>query len=127
MRRTRRGTASAVLLLVCGVLVACAGRSTLEESWGEPLVRGPIEAIRHGPTASTIAVQAGPASIEACGIWATVDSRTRYYRRFPAGDLAPAALDDLRLGDTVQVYVDGPVLESCPVQGRASRVVVVPP
>ena len=90
-----------------------------------PLVRGPIMAIQHGATASNILVEAGPESVEMCGISARVDSRTRYLREFPGGDPAPAQLSDLRVGDMVEVFVVGPVAESCPVQGRAGMIVLV--
>ena len=46
---------------------------------------------------------------------------TRIARRFAAAD-ARAALGE---GDTVEVYVDGPVALSCPPQGRASAIVLV--
>lgn len=106
-------------------LVACAGPSGLREPADPPYVRGPIESISHRATASGLLVRAGPGSREPCGIQATVDADTRFLGRSRAGALRPSALAELEVGDTVEVYVEGPVAESCPVQGYAATVVRV--
>ena len=36
-----------------------------------------------------------------------------------------AALAVVEVGDTVEVYVTGPVAESCPLQGRASAILLL--
>jgi len=114
----------AAAILACAALAACAPPAlrTLDQ---EPYVRGPVESITHHATASGILVRAGPASREACGIAATADARTRYLERAPGGALQPLDRSALAVGDTVEVYVDGPVAESCPVQGRAGTIVRV--
>ncbi|HEX2187298.1 MAG TPA: hypothetical protein VHG51_00300 [Longimicrobiaceae bacterium] len=119
-RAVRRAGAAAL----AAALAACGGRSPgLPE--GPPLVRGPVESIVARATGTGIRVGPGPGSREACGIAAVADAGTRYLRRTDPGGLRPAALADLQVGDTVEVYVDGPVAESCPVQGRAAAVVLV--
>jgi endonuclease YncB( thermonuclease family) len=108
-----------------GLLIAgCRGATPAGQLSGEPLVVGPVESVAHRATASGILVRAAPGSREMCGISATADVETRYLRRAPDGETEPAALADLAVGDTVEVYVEGPVAESCPVQGRVSTIVI---
>lgn len=122
MRAARRGRLPLLIALI-GV-AACGGVSPADPAPGDALVRGPVESIDHRATASGILVRAAPGSREMCGISATVDARTVYLQRASTG-LRPASLTDLEVGDTVEVYVDGPVAESCPVQGRAATIVIV--
>lgn len=84
-----------------------------------------MEAVTHRETASRFLVRAGPGSREPCGITATVDRGTRYLRREGSGPLRTIDRVAISVGDTVEVHVDGPVAESCPVQALASHVVVV--
>ena len=80
----------------------------------------------HRATASGLVVRPEAGASDPCGIAATVDGGTVYFRRAaPGGDLSPSALAEISVGDTVEVYVSGPVAESCPVQGRAATIVVV--
>ena len=109
--------------LVSLLVVACTGGSAVEMPAGEAYARGPIESITHHATASNLLVRAGPGSRERCGISATVDAGTRYLARSAAGALRQIQRSELSVGDTVEVYVDGMVLESCPPQGRASAIV----
>lgn len=106
-------------------LLACTAMSMPQAPDGEPYVRGPIRSITHHATASGLLVDGGPGSREPCGISAAVDAETRYLRRSPQGVVRAVSLGDLSVGDTVEVYVSGGVAESCPVQGRASTVVLV--
>lgn len=106
-----------------GALLACSSVTPSDAPAGEPLVRGPVESIDHRATASGLLVRAAPGSREMCGISATADAATRFFRR-TRGRLEPAVLGDVQVGDTVAVYVDGPVAESCPVQGRASAIII---
>lgn len=115
----------AVAALCIAPLAACTATSALQPPDQEPYVRGSIVSITHRATASTLRVEGGPGSREPCGIVATVDAETRYLTRTPAGTLGPGSLAALSEGDTVEVYVSGPVMESCPVQGRASSIVLI--
>lgn len=112
-------------LALAAALAACTGSSTLEPPAGTPYVRGPVESVASRAAAARLLVRAGPGSREPCGISASADAGTRYLRRTPAGELEGAGLSDVQVGDTVEVYVEGPVAESCPVQARASAVVLV--
>jgi hypothetical protein len=112
-----------VAALTCSMAAACASATGVSPPSGEPYVRGPVESITHHATASNLLVRAGPGSREMCGISATVDRRTSYLERSREGVLRRAAMSAVEPGDTVEVYVSGPVAESCPVQGYASAII----
>jgi hypothetical protein len=105
------------------VLASCAGTPAIEPPDGEPYVRGAISSIEHRAAGSGIRVEASPESREPCGIVATADASTRYLVRTPPGELEEASVAQLAVGDSVDVYVSGPVAESCPVQGYAAVIV----
>jgi ribosomal protein L19 len=52
-----------------------------------------------------------------------VDARTRYLERGPSGALRGIGRSAVAVGDTVEVYVEGPVAESCPAQAYAGTVI----
>ena len=54
-----------------------------------------------------------------------VDEDTVVLRR-EGEDYDVARIDDVRVGDRVEVWVDGPVAESSPVQAHAAVVVLAP-
>jgi hypothetical protein len=112
-------------VLVLGAVAACARTSTLGPPGGAPYARGPVEAFTHRATASNLLVRGGPGSPEPCGISATVDARTRYYQRDGSGELRTIQRSAVAVGDTVEVYVEGMVAESCPPQGYGAAVVRV--
>lgn len=92
---------------------------------GPPTVRGTLAEVRHSATASGLTVEAGGA----CGMVATAGPETQVLRRDADGVLRPVgvgapAVGALEVGQTVSVWADGPVMESCPMQGRAGTVVV---
>lgn len=111
-------------VLAFAVVAACARASGPAPLGGDPYVRGPVESFTHRATASLLRVRAGPGSRESCGIAATVDARTRYLQRAPSGGLRAASRALVGVGDTVEVYVRGPVAESCPPQAYAAAVVL---
>ena len=119
MRRTALGFA----LMGSGLIAACDSNGP-QGVHDDPYVTGSIESIMHRATASGLLVRPAAGARDPCGISATVDAQTRYYRR-RVRSLEPAALADLQLGDTVEVHVTGPVAESCPAQGYASAIVIV--
>lgn len=114
-----------VLALAAILLGACARTSPVDAPLGEPFASGPVESLDHRATGSRLLVRAGPGSRERCGIAATVDARTRYVQRTAEGALQPIPPSELAIGDTVEVYVRGPVAESCPPQAYAPVVVRV--
>ena len=119
MRRITLFAATAALLLG-----ACSGDPLTRPPATAPLVIGPVVSVDHRATASGVLVEAGPGSQEPCGIQATIDADTRVLRRVQ-GRLVPADRGAVAPGVTVEVYVSGPVAESCPVQGYAERLVLV--
>jgi hypothetical protein len=121
---TRRSAVLAAVL-ACTAAAACSGAAVLDAVPGDPYVRGPVESFTHRATVSRLLVRAGPGSREPCGIIAGVDRDTRYLRREGSGTLQAVDRSAVRVGDTVEVHVDGEVAESCPVQARASLVVLV--
>jgi hypothetical protein len=116
---------SIVLLALTLTLAACIPEPAIQLPDAPPTVRGTLAEVRHSATASGLSVDGG----EACGMVATADAETRVLRRGAdgvlrlVGDGAPA-VGALEVGQTVAVWADGPVMESCPVQGRAGTVVV---
>ena len=87
-----------------------------------------MASVQHSATASGVLVEPEPGAGAACGIQATADAETRYFRRAASGALealGAGAAGSLAVGDRVEVYVSGPVAESCPVQGRASAFILV--
>ena len=113
------------VVLALSAVAACARSSTLGTPGGAPYARGPVEAFTHRATASNLLVRGGPGSPESCGISATVDARTRYYQKDGSGELRTIPRSAVAVGDTVEVYVEGPVAESCPPQAYGSAVVRV--
>jgi hypothetical protein len=111
------------IAILGGTLVGCAATSSVEPPEGEPYVLGAVASIEHRATGSGIRVEAAPDSREPCGIAARADASTRYLRRTSTGTLVQAAIADLAVGDSVEVYVTGPIAESCPVQGYAAVIV----
>ena len=107
------------------VLAGCARTAVSGLPSEEPYVRGPVASFTHSATASNLLVRAGPGSREMCGISARVDARTRYLERARSGGTRTIERAAVAVGDTVEVYVAGPVAESCPVQGYAATVVRV--
>lgn len=107
------------------ILVACSTATDGDPALDQPYVRGAVQAFTHHATASSLQVSAGPGSREQCGIVATVDAGTRYMRRGANGRLIEATRAEIELGDTVEVHVSGDVMESCPVQGYGSVVVLL--
>jgi len=114
--------------LACAALVAvlpaCSSFGGTPVPVGELYLTGVVAEVQHRATASGLLVDPPPGV--GCGIRATADAETRVFRRAASGDLAALAnAGAVSVGDRVEVYVDGPVAESCPVQGRASSLVVV--
>lgn len=114
-----------VAVLAFTATAACARTSTLGAPAGAPYARGPVEAFTHRATTSKLLVRGGPGSRESCGISATVDGRTQYYQKDGTGELRTVPRSAVAVGNTVEVYVEGPVAESCPPLAYGSAVVRV--
>ncbi|WP_412062198.1 hypothetical protein [Rubrivirga sp. IMCC45206] len=112
-----------VLTLLGVALAACAGVDADPYPEVAPTVRGVVASVRHSATASGLLVE--PVG-DACGLQAVADDYTRVSRRLRSGRLAPARIGEVREGDTVEVFVDGPVAAMCPREGHAAAIVIVP-
>jgi hypothetical protein len=62
---------------------------------------------------------------DACGIWTSAEEGAGVYRASGDGGYEELAWGDLRVGDTVELWIPGPIAESCPMQGAAEAVSVV--
>ena len=119
---------SFVLAALSLVLTVCATPGSLGVPDRPPTLRGRLVEVRHSATASGFLIEPGGG---ACSLQATGESQTRYFRRTADRQLVPlgtgaAGAGALASGMTASVWVDGPVMESCPMQGRAGVVVVEP-
>lgn len=52
-----------------------------------------------------------------------VTKATKVFKRV-GGELKPATFEDLRGGTNVEIWFDGPVAESFPVQANAGRIII---
>jgi hypothetical protein len=120
-----RSDAAVLLALAAVLLAACSGASMPRAPAAEPYIRGPLESLTHHATASGLLVRSAPGTGDSCGIMATVDASTRYLARTRSGALRNSSLAELSEGDTVELYVRGPVMLSCPAQGKVSTVVLI--
>ena len=102
-------------------LAACTRTPSPGLPSGEPYVRGTVESFTHSATASNLLVRAG----EGCGLSARVDARTRYLQRGAGGETRAIPRPALAAGDSVEVYVEGPMTRSCPPQAYAPVVIFV--
>lgn len=103
-----------VLLLSAAALVACSEVPTRSDT---PFVEGTITQ----RTASRYFVDGGGDCSTKASLW--IDGHTRVLRK-SGHYLVPADTGQLLLGRRVAVWVDGVVLESCPLQAGASKVVL---
>jgi hypothetical protein len=78
-----------------------------------------------GPTRSTVLVEEIPGGLETGGQKASlaITDSTGFYRRTATGVVA-ITFADLRAGQKADVWFDGPVAESYPVQTRARAIIV---
>ena len=114
--------------LLVGLLMSACTASTPLPPAGSPLVRGTIVSIRHSATGSGFLVEPGDGT---CGLQAVADDQTHVARRTASGEtrtvgVGAEGVGTLTEGDRVEVYVDGPVRESCPLQAHATAIVVMP-
>ena len=63
---------------------------------------------------------------DACGIWTAPEEGARVYRTTGDGRVEEIGWADLRTGESVELWIPGPIAESCPMQGAAEAVAVLP-
>lgn len=61
---------------------------------------------------------------DACGIWTTPEEGARAFRALGGGEYEEIAWDELPSGATIELWIPGPVAESCPMQGAAEAAAV---
>lgn len=116
-------TARAGLLLqtaVAVLAVSCTGSPThpLDQ---DPAVVGPVASISMKGPFPIVHVLSARRESE-CGIRATVRYETEILH-WEGGKRSRIAVQDLKEGETVAVFVEGPVQSSCPMQGAARSIV----
>jgi hypothetical protein len=113
----------AVGLATTLALVACAPGSTVPA--GDPSIRGTITSITPAPSGGSILVEApGTAEFDydKASVWVTAE--TKLLRLDADGKTTRITFDDLAGDQTVDVWFEGPVAESYPVQASAGTVLV---
>jgi hypothetical protein len=116
------------VLAITGLLAACGGdgeeevRADRPSDEPAPPDRAPDSA---GPVSAVTdrSVRIDEATGVVGALDARVDGATVVLRR-QGDDHEAAALGDIRVGDRVEVWVDGPVAESYPAQAHAEAVVL---
>ncbi|MCI3948328.1 MAG: hypothetical protein K0R11_262 [Acidimicrobiales bacterium] len=109
-----------VVVALGALLAACGGDGERAAPPDRPVdSAGPVSDV----TATSVRID------EATGVVGPlagrVDEDTVVLRR-EGDDYDVATIDDVRVGDRVEVWVDGPVAESSPVQAHAAVVVLAP-
>lgn len=117
-----------VLAVVVGAVVAgCSVLTGPDLPDGDPAIEGVVVAsdVRPptAPESSTVHVKR--ANRDMCGIIFVIGEETEIFRRTPVFGLEGSDLDAIRSGDRVKVWSTGPILESCPAQGRADAILIV--
>ena len=123
-RRILMGGAALLVLVIAGVLAQVLISRADAAPNGPPSIRGTITSVSPLAGQGTVLVeerpqdQAGSAKASV-----TVHASSRIYRgRVSAA--TKASFSDLRLGQLVEVWFDGPVLTSYPLQANASVIVI---
>jgi predicted small lipoprotein YifL len=108
---------SLLFVLALALLAGCGGDEPLEPPSASPAAySGALEQTSQG---RVLVREQG----DACGIWlAPADGA--YVLRADGDGYASAAWDDLAAGQMVDVWISGPIAESCPMQADADAVVI---
>jgi hypothetical protein len=112
--------AAALCLVALGA--GCGGYSGADTGAappsGPPGYAGTVEDVSAG---GTVLVKAEG---DACGIWVSPAEEVHVFRR-SGSSFEEAAWADLVPGSQVELWIPGPIAESCPMQGEAEAAVVV--
>lgn len=124
----RRFAFALAALVMAGVLLAACG---LRVPSDPPAITGTITSAILPTFARTVgSTTAGTILVEGSGAVGdkaslTLKDSTTILEKAADGTTADASVRDLKVGLMVQVWVDGPVAESYPVQGTASVVLIL--
>src|ERR1700694_5109141 len=124
-KRVLIGSAAALALLVIAAGIALVVRTQADAApSGPPSIRGTITTVSPLVGQGVIMVEERPQDLAGSNkASVTVNASTRIYRgRISAS--TKGSFGDLRNGQIVEVWFDGPVLTSYPVQAAASVIVI---
>jgi hypothetical protein len=110
--------AFAAAAATAALLTGCGGETALAPPDYEPGYSGTVEDVSGG---GTVLVKAEG---DTCGIWVTPTDRVQVLRRTGA-TYEEAEWADLQAGRSVELWIPGPIAESCPLQGEAEAAVLV--
>jgi hypothetical protein len=103
---------------VLGLLAGCGGGDDpLAPPGGAAAYSGAVVEVAEG----RVLVRAGD---DACGIWLAPADDVVVLRESGDG-YEPAAWDDLEPGQSADVWISGPIAESCPMQAAADAVAIL--
>jgi hypothetical protein len=123
-RRILIGSTALLLLLTAGVIVLLLMSRADAAPNGPPSIRGTITSLTPVAGQGVILVEERPqdqAGSNKASV--TVNAATRIYRG-RVGASTKGSFGDLRNGQIVEVWFDGPVLTSYPVQATASVILI---
>jgi hypothetical protein len=114
-----------IITISLAVLAAACNSLTFPD--GDPAIQGEIVGV--GPDTpfngqNTIWVKETPES--PCGIVFTVTESTNIGAELPDGSISEHSFADLAVGLVVRVWASGGIAESCPGQGRADAIELIP-
>lgn len=116
-------TRLAVGLVATALLVGC-GSLTFPD--GNPAIQGDIVGVGPGiPFGAENRIWVKETPEAPCGIVFAVTGGTEIGEAQPDGSIAERSFADLTEGRTVRVWA-GPIAESCPGQGRADAIELIP-
>jgi len=116
----RRLNGTMTRIVLCVLLLALAGCGGADEGAGPPDRPPEYEGVLEETDGEgRLLVRAEG---DACGIWTAPEDRARVF----AATGAEIGWADLEPGARVALWIPGPIAESCPMQGAAEAVAVLP-
>lgn len=113
-----------MLVFVAMMMAVTASCAAAEPPAGDPSIRGEITALTASDNGGTMLVESTGAPVfEVDKAQTRVDDETTFLRETGSGYEA-IGFEDLAEGDEVDVWFEGPVAESYPVQAYGGTVVV---
>ncbi len=127
MTRPAKTTIGALLLALALATVPGLGGCTSGLPAEDPSIRGEITTLTPAPGGGSLLIEApGVAEFayDKASVWIT--SETTLRRLAADGSIEPIDFGDLAVGQTVDVWFEGPVAESYPVQASAGTLLLRP-
>ncbi|MDO8880484.1 MAG: DUF3221 domain-containing protein [Coriobacteriia bacterium] len=127
MTRPAKTTIGAFLLALALASAPALGGCTSGLPTEDPAIRGEITTLTPAPGGGSLLIEAlGVAEFgyDKASVWIT--SETTLRRLDADGAIEPIDFGDLEVGQTVDVWFEGPVAESYPVQASAGTLLLRP-